>query len=225
MIYLTGDTHGEPARLDRFLTTPEGQPLREGDTLMVCGDFGYLFADNAQENAILDLAEQKPFDICFCDGNHENFPALFSYPKEIWNEGAVHRIRRNVRHLMRGEIFRLEGKRFFVMGGAYSTDRIVRTLGRSYWEEELPSNGEYRNATQNLAEAGFEVDYIVTHTAPREIIRMMGFIPDRHDAELTGFLDWVMHEVRFRRWFFGHWHEDREIAGRFRALWFDTERV
>jgi hypothetical protein len=39
--------------------------------------------------------------------------------------------------------------------------------------------------------------------------------------ELTGFLEWVMYFVKYKRWFFGHFHEDREIGKKFRALMFD----
>ena len=37
-----------------------------------------------------------------------------------WHGGKVHRIRPHVLHLMRGQIFELEGFRFFTMGGAKS---------------------------------------------------------------------------------------------------------
>ena len=68
-----------------------------------------------------------------------------------------------------------------------------------------------------------KVDYIVTHTAPREIIRRMGYYPDAHDAELTGFLEWIMYEVKYEEWFFGHWHRDEHIDEKHRAIWFDVE--
>ena len=41
---------------------------------------------------------------------------------EEWNGGKIHRIRSHVLHLMRGQIFELEGYRFFTMGGARSHD-------------------------------------------------------------------------------------------------------
>ena len=69
------------------------------------------------------------------------------------------------------------------------------------------------------------MDIIVSHTAPREIIRRMGKYPDKHDLELTGFLEWVMYEVKFQKWYFGHWHFDRPVGEKFRALWFDVEKV
>ena len=39
-------------------------------------------------------------------------------PVAEWHGGKVHRIRPHVLHLMRGQIFELEGCRFFTMGGA-----------------------------------------------------------------------------------------------------------
>ena len=107
------------------------------------------------------------------------------------------------------------------MGGAYSIDKYIRTEGISWWSQELPSDSEYKEGISSLKEHNCKVDYIVTHTAPRHVIRMMGKFPDMHDMELTGFLEWVMCEVKFKRWFFGHWHYDKSIDQRFRAVWFD----
>lgn len=37
---------------------------------------------------------------------------------------------------------------------------------------------------------------------------------------MTSFLDGVPKEVRFKRWFFGHFHRDKFFDGRFCALFF-----
>ncbi len=224
MIYITGDTHGE--RLRFIEGNMQGEDSwNEQDTLIVCGDFGYIFTNRPDEQDFLDFLAEKSYTICFCDGNHENFTAINSYPVENWNGGSVHRIRKNILHLMRGQVFEIEGKKIFTMGGAYSMDKYMRREGLSWWSEELPTNDEYRAATQNLRENANKVDIIITHTAPREIIRQMCRQPDSHDAELTGFLEWVMREVSFTHWFFGHWHRDAQIDERFRALWFDVVPV
>ena len=39
MIYVTGDTHGDASRFD----DPRLKNLKQGDTLIVCGDFGFLW--------------------------------------------------------------------------------------------------------------------------------------------------------------------------------------
>ena len=49
------------------------------------------------------------------DGNHENFDRLYAYPVEMWHGGKVHKIRPSVIHLMRGQIFELEEKRYLLL--------------------------------------------------------------------------------------------------------------
>lgn len=223
MIKVTGDTHGDPVR---FIENNMGDnEWTSDDYLIVCGDFGYVFRNNESEKELLNCLETKPYTICFCDGNHENFHAIYSYPKEKWNGGYVHRIRKNVLHLMRGQVFEIDGRKVFTMGGAYSIDRYVRKLNFSYWEEEIPNNQEYREATQNLKKNNDEVDIIISHTAPREIIRRMGKYPDAHDMELTGFLEWIMYQIKYQHWYFGHWHLDQTFDEKHTAVYFDVHSI
>ena len=51
----------------------------------------------------------------------------------------------------------------------------------------------------------------------------MGYYLDAHDAELTGFLEWVVYEERYEEWLFGQWHRDEQIDGKHRAIGFDIE--
>ena len=224
MVYITGDTHGEQGRFFQLSEAGEATWTEE-DILIVCGDFGFIYADSAEERIFLNELEKKPYTICFCDGNHENFPAIYSYPCEQWNGGKIHRIRKNVLHLMRGQIFTIDGQRFFTMGGAYSRDKEMRIEGRSWWREELPNGEEYREAIANLEKCGKSVDYVITHTAPKELILRMGRYPDPHDAQLTGFFDWILYEIEYKQWFFGHWHTDAQQDQNHRALWFDVVRL
>ena len=224
MIYVTGDIHGDINRFSE-INLPGESSWTEEDCLIICGDFGFIFKGDEKEKAALDILAKKPYRILWADGNHENFSALSEFPEEKWQGGKIHRIRHNVYHLMRGQVFTIEGKKFFTMGGAYSIDRYMRKRDVSYWEAELPVSSEYREASDNLKANGMKVDYIITHTAPREIIRRMGHSPDVHDMELTGFLEWVMYDCSFRHWYFGHWHEDRTIGENFTALYFDTAEI
>lgn len=219
MIFVTGDTHGKQ---DRFENPKWESTASSEDYLIICGDFGYIFFNNEKEMKFLDYLEEKPYTILFLDGNHENFPAIFAYPEEEWHGGTVHRIRKNILHLMRGQIFEIEGKTFFTMGGAYSMDKHMRTEGFSWWPEEIPTDAEYKTATKNLMDHHMQVDYILTHTAPKEMILRMGFVPDGHDMELTGYLEWLLYEVKFKHWYSGHFHEDREMAENFSALFYDV---
>ena len=105
------------------------------------------------------------------------------------------------------------------MGGAYSAGKFLRKARLSWWRDELPTNEEYCNASDNLKAAQHTVDYIITHTMPLCMIRRLGKIPDSHDAELTGFLEWVMYETEFKHWYCGHWHLDADLADDFTVLY------
>ena len=220
MIYIIGDRHGEE---DGFSEEKlPGQSLWTADDIViVTGDFGYVMRgerNNLPEKNKLDALARKPYTILFCDGNHEGFDYLEQYPEEVRYGAPVRRIRNNVFWLQRGYIYTIEGKTFFVMGGAYSIDKAFRMryqeiCGEKIWfEKELPSPEEYRRAIQNLGVNNNTVDYVITHTAPRSIIpRIIHSYPDDHDRELTGFLDWVYHTIAFSHWFSGHFHCDVQI--------------
>ncbi len=220
MIHVRGDTHG---CLDRFsdLWMPGESRWSAGDLLIVTGDFGFVFLgeeENPEEQKKLDALAQKPYEILFVDGNHEGFDHMEHYPEEHRHGGPVRRLRPNIFWLRRGNIYTIQDKTFFVMGGGYSLDKSWRVAheqvyGQRIWfPQEMPTAEEYHRATDSLQAHGMRVDYILTHTAPRIIIpRVIHRPPDPHEAELNGFLDWVYHEVEFKQWFFGHFHEDLKV--------------
>lgn len=224
-LYITGDTHGERGRWRNPEYGIEGR-LGEGDTIIVCGDFKYIF-DNEQreaEEAFLDELSEKPYQILFCDGNHENFPRLYAYPEETWNGGRVHRVRKNILHLMRGQVFKIGGKSIFVMGGGHSFgDNPPLIAGKTWWEEETPSAEEYREAKRSLERCNYKVDIILTHTAPFETMHLAA--PEYEADELNHFLDWIRKHVSYRRWYMGHLHMDQDLWDRQTVLWHEVREI
>ena len=164
MIYITGDTHGNQYKWVEQIESV----ISPADIIIVCGDFGVGFWNGRywSEETFYDFLSAQKYTVLFIDGNHENFDKLYSYPIETWCGGRVHKIRQNVLHLMRGEVYCIEDISIFVMGGGYSIDKYLRTEGVSWWSQEMPSEEEYDNALENLRNADFKVDYIITHTAP-----------------------------------------------------------
>ncbi len=221
MIYITGDTHGE---LSHFLQLAKaGEPKwTAADTLIVCGDFGFIWANPedeegyAYDQARLDELAQKPYKILFVDGNHENFDVLYAYPLEDGFGGTVRRIRDNIFHLQRGQVYTIGGYTFFTFGGGYSMDRYLRRKGLSWWPQEMPVAAELEAGRQALAQVGHRVDYIVTHTAPHVIVKMMRYAPDPHEQPLNVYFNKVWRDTQFDQWFFGHFHIERKtpVAGR-----------
>ena len=123
MVYITGDTH---AVFNRFNTKnfPEQKEMTKDDFVIVCGDFGGIWYDNKYERHWLKWLSEKPFTILYVDGNHENFDRLYSEEFEVvdFHGGKAHKLNDSVYHLMRGEIFDFEGKKFLAFGGSRSHD-------------------------------------------------------------------------------------------------------
>ena len=215
MIYVTGDTHGRQIMWDTCI-----HPfLKEGDTIVVTGDFGVGFFDGRYwpEEMFYDELEKQKYTVLFLDGNHEDFNKLKNYPIEQWHGGRVQFLRKNVIHLMRGELYEFGGKKVFCFGGGYSLDKEYRVEGKTWWPEEMPSEEEYQRATHNLEAAGYEVNYILTHTAPDSTVeyltRMNLGIKKRafEELPLNSYLQWVVENVKYEKWYFGHFHIDREL--------------
>ena len=173
---ITGDTHGtlDIWKLERFFAGRDDEFTKD-DYLIICGDAcicGFLASEEAAARSII---RGLPVTTLFIDGNHENFEQLNSYAVETWNGGKVHFIESNIIHLMRGQVFCIDGIRFFTFGGASSIDKMYRSEGFSWFPEEIPSQKEYEEGWDNLEKVGFEVDYILTHTGPRDVVSAMGY--------------------------------------------------
>ncbi|HWQ51102.1 MAG TPA: metallophosphoesterase family protein [Terriglobales bacterium] len=240
MIFATGDTHGDFRRFGKSVFF-EQRGMSKADYVVVCGDFG-IWDGGASENYWLDWLDAKPFTTLFVTGNHSNYELLAACPTERWQGGNVQFVRPSVIHLMRGQVFDIGGKRFFTMGGASSHDiedgildpaapdfkarrrtldargGMYRVNRVSWWKEELPSGEEYETALANLEACGWRVDYVVTHCCPSSIEDIVGQGRCRHDA-LTDFFEELKDKLDFDRWLFGHYHDNRVIAGKYILLY------
>lgn len=127
MIYVTGDTHanarGEMKKLN-MENFPIQKEMTKADYVIICGDFGFCWYDNEDKSETywLNWLQDRNFTTLFIDGNHENHNRLNSYPVEEWNGGNVHFLRPSVIHLMRGQVYNINGKIITTMGGAPSHD-------------------------------------------------------------------------------------------------------
>lgn len=218
MIYVTGDIHADidigKLSMRRF---PRQRSLSKDDCLIVCGDFGLVWNGSKRELWWRKWLSGKTFTTLWIDGNHENFDSLRDFPVVGRFGGKVHEICPGIYHLMRGQVLTIDGKRFFVMGGAASHDKECRKEHVSWWKEEMPSEKEMDAAVRALDANGWDVDFVLTHCAPNGIRHMLaaGYGTDA----LTGFLEHVRRNLRFKHWFFGHYHADVHLDEQFTALY------
>lgn len=208
MIYITGDLHGDLSRLETFRM----RRLKRGDVLIVCGDFGFLWNDSEEEKKNLEKLSKKKYTIAFVDGTHENFDMLEKLPMEEWNGGKVHRVRDNIVHLMRGEVFTLEGKTFFAFGGGESPEKQMRIEAGCWWEQEMPNINEMNNGVDNLRKYDLAVDYLITHSPYPGAGRR--FEDPRERTPLETYFEEVAKTIKYRKWYFGSLHVDRNYTSR-----------
>ena len=250
MIYITGDCHGN---FERFNVSvfPEQNDMTKEDYVIICGDFGGVWnkdEESKMETMVLDWLDCKSFTTLFVDGNHENFDRLYEYPVEEWNGGKIHRIRPSVIHLMRGQVYELEGKKIFTFGGASSHDidggileldapdyrkkkkeldkgwKPYRINHLSWWKEELPSEKEMDEGRKNLQRYDNKVDFIITHCASSSTTALISHGIYKSDL-LTSYLEEIRRSVKFKKWFFGHYHDNRNVNTEEILLWEQIIRI
>ena len=242
MIYITGDTHSDFSRF-----TEENFPIQsemtKDDYIIICGDFGGVWTfeeESIREKELLDWLDNKNFTTLFVDGNHENYTRLYNYPIEEWKGGKVHKIRDSVLHLMRGEIFDIDNKKIFAFGGAKSHDiqdgilnldeeekiyeyrkrgAYFRIRDFSWWDLELPTNQEMENGIENLEKINYKVDYIISHCCPTSIQALINSTYKRDI--LTDYLQQISEKCTFKKWYFGHYHDYKQINSQFTLLYED----
>lgn len=221
MIYITGDTH-IPIDINKLSVSnfSEQKHLTKRDYVIICGDFGGIWNHSAEKIYWLEWLNDKSFTTLFVDGNHENFDMLNNqYPVENYLGGKVHKITTSIYHLMRGHVFTINNLKFFTMGGAVSHDKKYRKEGKSWWSQEMPSDEEYDLAIKNLDRHNWKVDYIITHCAPDSI---QNKIDDCYEHnKLTNFLETVKINCQYKKWYFGHYHIDKDIDDKHIAIYYN----
>lgn len=251
-VYITGDCHGD---FNKFSTKKfsDQKKLMRDDYVIVCGDFG-LWHDCKEERHNLDWLASKSFSLLFVDGNHENFDRLKNeFPVVDFHGGKAHKIRDNVYHLMRGYVFDLCGKKFFIFGGASSHDiqdgilyfedykdakALVKDYNRrtemgqmlrinhiSWWKEELPSEYEMRRGRENLKKVGYKVDYVISHCLPQSMVNFLYGGKSDSDILTRYFERLLQNGLTFKKWYAGHYHRDIQLLGQYEIFYHKIERI
>jgi hypothetical protein len=261
-IYSTGDTHGCAGILRRF--SNKNFTADEQTMVFIAGDFGgvwdfdsrfmpyqcYLkkingkFGESNEEKYTLDWLAKKPYSICFCPGNHENYDRLYrAYPQVNYYGGKAREIRKNVHMLENGELFDFDGYRVLSLGGARSHDikdgivdptdfeskdklkcniryrRMLCQLFRinhvNWWKEEIPDNEMLEKFKQN---AFTPVNLLLTHDAPTFMYGYAGNdLVKRTLNEVAAYAD-------YRKWIAGH-HHIHKFMGREILLYNEIVRL
>lgn len=222
-IFVCGDTHGmlNVKKIERLI---EKERLTYEDYIIICGDAGIVWSDETTAHFI-EFYESLGINVLFIDGNHENFHDLKRYPIETWNGGCTHKISEHVRYLCRSQVFDFLGRKFLTLGGADSHDKEFREENVSWWKEEGITKTDILIAYENLAKVNFKVDYVLTHTPSHIFAKSLFELFTRCGEEFPSYLltklnhnesgkllDGIELDVKFKKWFCGHWHIDEKMG-------------
>ena len=118
---------------------------------------------------------------------------------------------------MRGQVYVIEGKRIFTMGGGESDEKEMRAQQQKWFPQEMPNPQEKEAARKNLERFDWSVDYVLTHDCSEKmkVFLSMG----QQNNSLNRFLTEIEGKLQFRKWFFGFYHLDRQIPPRHCAVY------
>lgn len=203
MIFVTGDIHGDRSR---FIDAKKAG-IKKGDTLIVCGDFGFVWDDSKRERSFLKWLGKCRYNVLFVDGYNDNTELLLSYPQQLFFGGQTKVISGNLRMLMRGEVYCIEDKRVFAFGGGDSQEREHSSAKDML---KLPNDEEMQNGIDNLKRVNNIVDYVITYDAPAKL-KLFLDMESNEVTHLHQYLEEVKSDLKFTHWYFGKYHNNKVI--------------
>lgn len=94
----------------------------------------------------------------------------------------------------------------------------------SWWDLELPTKEEMENGINNLEKVNYKVDYIISHCCPTSIQTILGAGKFEKDY-LTDYFQKIMEKCEFKKWYFGHYHDYRQVDSQFVLLYEDIVQL
>lgn len=217
---VTGDTHGQVLeRLGHI-----GYPPDE-TALIILGDMGLNFYLNKTDRKNKRNVNATGFHIYAVRGNHEERPENLGMD-QLWDtyiKGGVYYEPEfpNIRYLMDGEEYEINGYSVLVIGGAYSVDKWYRLGGRP--EDTDNWTGWFKDEQLTKKEMdeigawveGKRYDFVLTHTCPiswepRDLF-LSGLDQSKVDKSMELWLEDIKSKVDWEVWLCGHYHDDRLI--------------
>ena len=217
MIYFTGDIHGDVRRIidaiHRFDIGPD-------DVIVILGDAGLnYFGNNRGDRRTKSRLNAEGVTVFCIHGNHEMRPAtLKSYHTASWRGGTVYAEDEypNLLFAKDGEIFDFDGKKAFVIGGAYSVDKYYRLQrGAPWFSDEQPSPEIKQSVESALDAVNQQIDIVLSHTCPGRYIPTEAFLTGLDqstvDRSTEDWLGTIEEKLSYDQWYCGHWHIDKRI--------------
>lgn len=241
-VYICGDLHGSVIDVNQAIAQIESPSV--DDIIIVCGDAGLEYGGPVM-GSCKKAMKKFPGTWIIMRGNHDNRywknhthwikNGICQCPKDGWEineqDYLVQKKFPNIWYVQdEGGIYNIDGNNFLFIPGAYSVDKHHRL--QNYLPYEPNEQLTYQEIThlmddvQEFKLSGHNIDYVISHTAPMKLEPhfrdlFLSFIP-QHEVDksmekaLDQFADMV--EPTMKAWYFGHFHDDRDILKKYHML-------
>jgi predicted phosphodiesterase len=204
-LFIVGDTHAD----DSFVAYVHKEARSLGvDTIVQLGDFGYDFNRNMLASIEAWLNRDENHKWYWLDGNHDHHDYIEAVilAGQSWDHPVAH-FHERMFYCPRGSTVKIGDKKCLFLGGAFSIDRYRRTLGVSWWEQEMIRYSDMERAVRN----GTDIDVMFTHDVPPmafidDALRSANYKIDPDSSANRRNLGRVVEEVAPKHLYHGHYH-------------------
>lgn len=231
--YITGDKH---RNFDYVKDFCHDMNTRRKDVLIILGDTGFNYFNDTRDDKLKEEVSYLNITLFCLHGNKDNRPQNMStYGVLSFCGGKVYYEPRypNIYFAIDGEIYTFEGKKYMVVGGAHSVDKIkCLEQGMPFWEDEMPDDTIKAKVEEKLELEGNKIYGMLTHTCPIEYLPTEMFISTRQNAVIKKktkkvnskksfkpdidrsteeWLGKLEKQLDYNVWYCGHYHIDKQI--------------
>lgn len=231
--FITGDKHRHFDKIKEFC---RDMNTRRKDVLILLGDAGFNYYDDKRDDELKKEISALNITLFCLHGNKENRPQnVGTYGIRSFCGGKVYYEPKysNIYFAIDGEIYTFEGKKYMVVGGAHSVDKL-RCLeeGTPFWYDEMPDDTVKSTVERNLQNEGNKIYGMMTHTCPIDYLPTEMFMSTKQTATVKRkpqkakskklfkpdidrsteiWLGELEKKLDYEVWFCGHYHIDKQI--------------
>lgn len=240
-IYITGDKHGDLGGIKKFCKKSR---TNRDNIMIILGDSGFNYYEDERDDKLKSEAAKIGITLFCIHGNKECRPQnIKSYGVQSFHGGRVYYEPQfpNILFAVDGETYDFNGKKYCVLGGAHSVDKLrCIESGTPYWDDEMPDQTTLEAFETALKGAGEELYGIMTHTCPMQYIPAEMFLSNRRierdkklfsltrllqrrqkeqteeapldiDRSLEEWLGKIERNTNYSVWYCGHYHVNKRI--------------
>lgn len=231
-VYITGDKHRNFSGVEKFC---QEKGTTRHDILIVLGDAGLNYYGDKRDDKLKDMVSHLPITLFSIYGNKENRPQnVGTYGIRSFCGGKAYFEPKypNLLFALDGEIYTFEDRKYIVIGGAHSVDRLkCLKKGTPFWEDEMPDEKIKKAVEKKLDENNRQIYGFLTHTCPIRYLPIEMFMSTRQavqqkkepkkkqkhefqpdiDRSTEEWMEQLEHNTDYAIWFCGHYHVDKPI--------------